>query len=244
MMDDYIANERNICLIVDDRASGKNWWYWINKWFGIHTSIAKQYTIKRAEGKEEKSYDIFAFDLDTQETILLAEMKQDDLLLDMNQLEHELVNVYTPLLAKLSNPRMHLICAPSPDKKTKADRSYDYPVVKRLIGFMNDYPWVRYHIHLNPLKAVQKLDRLIRYPPAKIESTIPIYAPKARKSFGHSICNLMPGISIGMGDWLGDHMNPDITEHELVLLMKAYDNKTHDELAFKLYMKLQETWYR
>ena len=252
MMDDYIANKRNLCMIIDDRAGSKdttpkkkkNWWYWIHEWFKLHKGIAKMYTVKRAEGKDAKQYDILVFDLDTQEIILIAEMKQDDLLLNMNQLEYELLNVYTPLLTKLNKPRMHLICAPSPDKKTGEDRSYDYDIVKRLIGFMNNYPWVRYHVHMNPLKAMQKLDRLIRYPPKHIKSTIPTYTPKARKGFGHSICNLMPGISIGMGDYLAPHMHPEITEHGLSVVMRAYDNKNHDELAFKLYMKLQETWYR
>ena len=256
-MDDYIANKRNICLIVDDRAGNKedgtkvilskkrrNWWYWINEFMKIHKGIAKSYTLKKAEGKEAKSYDILALDMDTHEIILLAEMKQDDLTLDMNQLEYELHSVYTPLLAKLYNPRMHLICAPSPDKETNKNRTYDYRVIKRLIGLMNDYPWIRYHVHDNPLLAVQKLDKLIRYPPANIMNTIPIYKPKGRKGFAQSISNLMPSITVECGEFLAPHIHKDITEHELGLLLEAFAGRLQDKKAFDLYMIMQETWYK
>lgn len=237
MMDDYIANKRNLCLIIDSRAHGKNWWYWFGEFFKLHTGIAKSYTLVKAETEKEKQYDVKALDLDTNEIILFAELKQDDLNLDMKQLEYELKSVYTPVLSKLDKPRMHLICAPSKGE-------YDYLVIKKLIGLMNNYPWIRYHILGNPLLAIKKLDQLIRYPPPIITSTLPEYSETERKGLAHSISSLMDGIPIELGMFLAPRIRIGITEYALGKLLALYYGKRADKKASDLYNILYKTWWK
>ena len=236
LINDYAANERNLCLIIDDRASGKNWWYWFKQFFKLHPDIAEFYTLRKAEGEDKKQYDVTAIDLDVSKIILFAELKKDDLTLNMKQLEYELGFVYTPILKKTGVSQMHLICAPSKG-------NYNYGVIKRLIGVMNNYPWIRYHVHGTPLLAINKLDQLIRNPPEITTPTLPEYAKIERKGFAYSISSLMDSIPIELGTYLEPYMHPDITEYELGQRLELYYGKRADKKASDLYNICKKTWW-
>ena len=134
---------------------------------------------------------------------------------------------------------MYLFCAP--DK-----RNYDVNLLKRLIGFMNGYRWINYHVHKDPLLVIKKIDNLLRNPKPQPLTTIPIYIPYGKKGFMNSICGLMKGISMELASEIEKYYYPEITELEIHEIILSYydDGKQHYKLANKIYITIHETWLR
>ena len=223
-------------LILDNRASGKNWYFWFNEYFKLHPKIAKDYEIRTAKTAEEKSVDLLVLNADTKKSVFIAELKQDDFT-DFKQLYKEIHQTYIKKLNQYNLKKLYLICSPSVSKRVKngeiyyLDNKYESAVVNRMIGLMNHYKWINLHILKNPLKAIDKIDKLIRKPELVITHSLPVYVNRGAMGFTQSLYALIPGLSLHAADYLAEFWHQNITEKEIAKHLKEFTKRLRSKKA-------------
>lgn len=241
-------------LIIDNRSSqhrdpktkklkeSKNWWYYFNLYMDDHPKIAEFYELRQAIGLE-KAIDlevIFNHHPQGERTIMLAELKKDDLSLDMTVLQNEIEQKYVKKMHECNCTNMHLFCSPD------LTATYSFTLLKRLIGFMNDYRYIQYHIHKKPSLVIQKIDQMLRNPKPRPPTTIPIYIPYGKKGFTNSICGLVPGISMELALEIEKYYYYGMSELEIHEIICGFydDGKHYYKKAHDIWMGFKSTWWR